>query len=255
MKYYINFCNCGTIHAIDKDKLYEDLDKEKSTVLICANCGAATIIGADVILSNDEETGKEIKSFYMYQRDLSPCKDIEITSDTFQNKNLSMDYPAARIIYSHGHKVPMKTGNYANNFFCGKFSDMIYPDFYKIQRKDITVDEIMSFINDFDKERTTVNMERFIKETPHDVLEEISVFYIKGLNWAGTEFDPDERRKQHDKILESTYYESCGIQNKETADNDDNKSKSSSNCSVNVNFSNRTDTFIDQVDSLIINNN
>lgn len=253
MKYYINFCNCGTIHAIDKDKLYEDLDKEKSTVLICANCGAATIIGADIFYEQDEITGKEIKSFYMYCRDLSPCEDMEITSETFQNESLSMYHPAARIIYSHGHRVPMKTDNYANSFFAEKFSDMIYPDFYKIQKKDITVDEIMNFINDFNEERTTVNMERFIRETPHDVLEEISGFCIKGLNWAGTEFDRDNRRKHYAKILT----DSCKSNN----DNEVATKEAETSCSNDEEklkpdiYCNTTTTFIDQVDSLIINNN
>lgn len=83
----------------------------------------------------------------------------------------------------------MKTGQYATDFFNGRFSDRWYPDFYKIQRKDITVKEIMDFIDEYIHDRTTVNMDRFINETPDDILEELSGYWIEGLNWSGTKYE------------------------------------------------------------------
>lgn len=85
----------------------------------------------------------------------------------------------------------MKTGQYATDYFNGRFSDRWYPDFYKIQRKDITVKEIMEFIDEYNKNRTTVNMNRFINETSDDILDELSKYMIDGLDWKGTKFEKE----------------------------------------------------------------
>lgn len=53
----------------------------------------------------------------------------------------------------------------------------------------VKVEEIMSFIDIYQKERMTVNMNRFIKETPDDILKEVSGYYIEGFNWTGTKFE------------------------------------------------------------------
>ena len=83
----------------------------------------------------------------------------------------------------------MMTGMYATDYNNGRFSDRWYPDFYKIQRSDITVKEIMDFIDKYTNDRTTVNMNRFISETPEDMLEEISHYMIDGFNWKGTKWE------------------------------------------------------------------
>lgn len=49
----------------------------------------------------------------------------------------------------------------------------------------------MNFINDFMKNHSIVDMERFIQQTPKEFLSEISCYCIKGLNWKGTEWEKD----------------------------------------------------------------
>lgn len=155
-------------------------------MLICARCGAGTIIGADI--EPDEFSDKpDAVCYMMYAGDLSPYEDKIITEEFFKGND--KEKAVTEILYSHGLRVPMMTGNYADNYFDGKFADMWYPDFYKIQRKDITVPEIMDFIKTWTEERTTVNMSRFINENPEDMIEEISHYWIKGFNWAGTKFE------------------------------------------------------------------
>ena len=184
MKYNITFCKCGRIHAIENKKIEDALEENKDFLLICANCGAATIIGADITPDWDEPSKN---CYMMYSRDLSSYKDAEITQDAF--KDGPNQKAIKEILYSHGYAVPMMSGNNATDFFSGgRFSDRWYPDFYKIQRDDITVKEIMQFIDKFNDDRTTVNMDRFIYNTPDDVLEELSHYSIDGFDWSGTKF-------------------------------------------------------------------
>ena len=184
MKYDMRICRCGRIHMIDNNRINSALKKNKNLLLICAGCGAATLIGADVEMDWTDQ-GKEI--YMMYSNDFSVSEDSIITSSDF--KTTDNHKAIEEIIYNQGLKVPMMSGQYATDYFNGIFSDRWYPDFYKIQRDDITVKEIMNFIDEFNHDRTTVNMDRFIYESPEDMLDEISRYSIKGLNWVGTKWE------------------------------------------------------------------
>ena len=184
MKYDMRICRCGRIHMIDNNRINSALKKNKNLLLICAGCGAATLIGADVEMDWTVQ-GKEI--YMMYSNDFSASEDSIIASSDF--KTTDNHKGIEEIIYSQGLKVPMMSGQYATDYFNGIFSDRWYPDFYKIQRDDITVKEIMNFIDEFNHDRTTVNMDRFIYESPEDMLDEISRYSIKGFNWAGTKWE------------------------------------------------------------------
>ncbi len=183
-KYDIRICKCGRIHAIPDEKIEKVLEADKNFLLICAGCGNAILIGADISPDWDDPS----KDCYeMYSRNFSSYENKIINEDIFTgNEN---EKAVGEILYSHGFKVPMKTGQYATDFFNGRFSDRWYPDFYKIQRKDITVKEIMDFIDEYTHDRITVNMDRFINETPDDILEELSGYWIEGLNWSGTKYE------------------------------------------------------------------
>lgn len=182
-KYNMRICKCGRIHMIDNARIDQALESNKNLLLICAGCGNATVIGADI--QPDYYDSTKI-SYNMYSFALSEHKDKTIDMSDFECTNRkAIDI----IIYSHGYKVPMMTGMYATDYLSGTFSDRWYPDFYKIQRKNITVDEIMKFIDKYNSDRTTVNMARFINETPEDIIEEISHYSIKGLNFKGTKYE------------------------------------------------------------------
>lgn len=185
-KYDIRICKCGRIHAVLDEKIEKVLENDKNLLLICAACGNATLIGVNI----EPDWADPSKEYYeMYSGTFSPYEDKIINEDTF--KGNKEEKAVEEILYSHGFKVPMRTGQYATDYWNGRFSDRWYPDFYKIQRNDITVKEIMDFIDEYTHDRTTVNMDRFINETPDDVLEELSNYYIEGLNWKGTKFEKE----------------------------------------------------------------
>lgn len=183
-KYDMRICKCGRIHMIPNEKIEKALEKNKNLLLICAGCGAATLIGAD-IEPDWFELDKDC--YMMYSMEFSSYESKSILVTDFETTDGSKGIE--EIVYSHGIKVPMMTGQYATDYFNGKFSDRWYPDFYKIERRDITVEEIMKFIADYRRDRRTVNMERFIRETQEDMLEEISHYWIEGLNWKGTKWE------------------------------------------------------------------
>jgi len=185
-KYDMRICKCGRIHMTESAKLDKAIENDKNLLLICAGCGHATLIGADITEDWYEDIpGK--KCYMMYSGTFSDYEDASITAADFetgeQNKGIS------EIVYSHGYKVPMMSGMYATDYFNGIFSDRWYPDFYKIQRNDITVKEIMDFIDEYNHDRTTVNMKRFIHETPDEILDEISHYMIDGFNFKGTKWE------------------------------------------------------------------
>lgn len=183
-KYDIRICSCGRIHMVPMEKLEKALENDKDLLLICGGCGKGTLIGADVEPDWDDPT----KNCYnMYCRDFSTRKDKSITVTDFES--IASKTGIEEIIYSHGVKVPMMTGQYATDYYNGMFSDRWYPDFFKIQRDGITVSEIMDFIKKYSHDRTTVNMDRFINQTSEELLTEISKIGIQGLNWKGTKWE------------------------------------------------------------------
>lgn len=189
-KYDMRICKCGRIHMVDNNKLDKALENNKNLLLICGGCGAATLIGADIEPDWNEP---DKKCYMMYSGDLSSYEDKSITDADFESTEHHKGID--EIIYSHGIKVPMMTGQYATDYYNGIFSDRWYPDFYKIQRKDVTVNEVMDFIDEYNHDRTTVNMKRFIHETPEDMLEEISHYMIDGFNWKGTKWETEWNSK------------------------------------------------------------
>ena len=182
-KYNMRICGCGRIHMVNNGKINNALEHDKDLLLICGGCGKATLIGANI---EPDWNDLNRNCYDMYSYDFSRGEDHSITISNFESTNLK---GIEEIFYSNGLKVPMMTGMYANHFSYGKFSDMIYPDFYKIRRKDVTVQEIMDFINEYSHDRTTVNMQRFINENPKDMLDEISGYYIESFDWRGTKWE------------------------------------------------------------------
>ena len=189
-KYDIRICKCGRIHMVPNGKLDKALENNKNLLLVCGGCGAAALIGADI----EPDWNEPDKDCYMmYSINFSPYRDTTISASDFESTEIKKGIE--KIIYSHGIKVPMMTGQYATDYSNGRFSDRWYPDFYKIQRKDVTVNEIMTFIDEYTHDRTTVNMNRFILETPEDMLEEISHYLIDGFDWKGTKWETEWNSK------------------------------------------------------------
>lgn len=180
-KYDIKICSCGHIHAIPVEKIDTAVNNDKDLLLICGHCGAATLIGADVITSSNK------KRYMMYNRDFSSHESSSIGKDIFDGTETQK--AVQEIFYSHGYGVPMKTGYNATDYMDGVFYDNSYPLIYEIQRNDITPEEIFSYFAEYDHKRSTVNMGMFIRLTPDDVLQELSGYLIDGLDWSGTKYE------------------------------------------------------------------
>lgn len=176
-KYDIRFCKCGRIHAIDNAVLDKALKNNKNLLLICGGCGAATLIGADV----------DAEGYMMYSADFSPYENTSIIPADFENSDTRKGIE--EIFYSLGYKVPMMTEEYATMCFSGYFVDTTCPDFSEIQKTNITTEEIMNFIDEHNRNKIAVNMSRFIRETPDDVLEAVSSYLMRGFDWVGTKYE------------------------------------------------------------------
>lgn len=173
---YLHICSCGRIHLIETEKIFKAIDDEKNTLLICGDCGHILNIG-----------GYREKNMYSEAEEMVYVQEISDFSpytDTIINKE-----EVGEIIYSHGLKVPMMTGNYANSYFNGRFYDNCNPDFYKIKRNGITVEEIKRYLDDYEKCCQTVDMKRFINENDEGDLKRISNYLIESLCWKNTEYE------------------------------------------------------------------
>lgn len=185
-KFDMRICKCGRIHMVPIEKVDNALKADKELLLICAGCGKGTIIGADIEPNWFDDDSNDLV-YNMYSRDFSPHLSIDISKINFEDCLLGK--PFSEIFYSHGIQVPMMTGMYAGHYDNGKFSDEWYPDFWKIEREDVTVKEIMEFIDEWRQERITVNMNRLLHENDDAILEELSHYYIPAFDWKGTKFE------------------------------------------------------------------
>lgn len=189
-KYNIRICKCGRIHAIPNEKINKCLKDNKDFLLICAGCGAANIIGAD-IEPDIENPGKDI--YVIYCSDFSPYDSRTITEDIFKGND--KEKPIGEILYDRGYMVPMKTGMSATDYYNGVFSDRWYPKFIEFDTKDATLEEIMQLIDSYKTDRKTVCMDRFIKQVPDSILRELSRYAIDGLDWKGTKYETGSNNK------------------------------------------------------------
>ena len=174
MKYHVNVCNCGRIHMVEVAKLNKAYDDEKELLMICGGCGNGFVFGADIVEDGDDTV------YDTYTKNI---------------KNTTVDVNKySEVLLDDGLRVPMMTGEYATAFdtYSGRFSDMVYPDLYNLERKDITVTEVMDFLGKWKKDRSTVNMNSFILENNsknEDKLKELASWGISGLDWKGTEYE------------------------------------------------------------------
>lgn len=176
MKYDLSICSCGRIHMIPEDKINGAIQKSKELLVICGGCGRAVRHGADVVpdYDNPNEDCYELYSRQVKKLDIKEMGNF------------------AEIMVDDGMKVPMNTGEFANCYAGRRFSDMVYPDYYMIDRKNVTPEEVHEFIAKWTNDRTTVNIDRFInmyKDVDNGaMLRELSHYVLDGLDLKGTEY-------------------------------------------------------------------
>lgn len=175
-KYRLMICDCGRIHLISNDQIIKSFDDNKDIMIICGGCGKVTIIGADQDCDWIAEN-----TYYPYTHELSREKSKVITADAF--KGTKGQKAISKIIYDAGIQVPMMTGRYATSYSDGIFYDDREPDLDEIYRADINFDKVHAFISKHKLNMITVDMTKLIKESPAELIKELSSYYIVGLNW------------------------------------------------------------------------
>lgn len=186
-KYDMKICRCGKIHMIPSDKIDDAIEHDKNFMFICADCGSATVVGAD---KEWDEYEPDKDCYMMYSGSFAPYYSESITADNF--KGTENKKAISEIYYSHGIKVPMMNGYYATEYHNVIFYDgRIISNLYEIDRPNVTAAEVQDFLENARKEARTVNMNRFIRENKDDMLEEISRCFIKGFDWKGTKYESE----------------------------------------------------------------
>lgn len=180
----VRICSCGRIHFVDQDIIHAALEENKIALFICGGCGRATGIGADREPDWLEGTDRAIFNMYSYD---AGGKDFIVDPSSFNDAERTKGI--YRIIYSKGKQVCMETGMNANSFFNGRFLDNWFPDFYKIERTDITVPEIMQFIEAWRKDRETVMMGSLLRDLTDEEATLLARRHIKNLDWTGTKYE------------------------------------------------------------------
>lgn len=110
-KYDMRICKCGRIHMVPTEKIEKALEDNKNLLLICAGCGTATLIGADI---QPDWIEPDKDCYMMYASDFSSYQDASIGISAF---NTTEELKGIEeIYYSHGLKVPMLTGQFATDY-------------------------------------------------------------------------------------------------------------------------------------------
>ena len=184
MKKELRICSCGRLHFIDFEIIETALNNDKDILLICGRCGKATMIGADRMPDYWTDSDKEVFNMYSYN-----AGDENFTLDASKFENTDTTKGIYQVIYSVGKGVPMMTGSYAGAYIFGRFEDIWYPDFYKIEHPNVTLQEVHDFISEWRHDRMTVNMARLLIEFDDEELEMLSGYRFEGMNWKGTKYD------------------------------------------------------------------
>lgn len=179
-KYDIRICKCGRIHTIPYEKIDKALNDNKNIILACMNCGALSIIGGDYI----EDFDNDLCGYEMYTN--SVAEDVYCVNESLFKAG---DRKALQeIFFSKGYPVPMLTGEYADVFINGEFCDTSSFNNINGLSRIYNIDILMDAVKTRNEHAKQVNMNYFISITPDDVLEELSGYYISGLDWKDTKY-------------------------------------------------------------------
>lgn len=182
------FCKCGRIHIIEEDLIFSGAKEGKETILICANCGEITRIGLEDY--GDQGYCQGCCAYSISVKDSFVFR----PQDEKSKEELSM---ISKVIYSHGIKVPMMTGEYANTRFCHNFIDsssasgILIGDLSKSimlsESKDEVMKKVQNVLEDYEEKRRTVDMARLVRETSEDDLKVLKQYAISQFDWSQVE--------------------------------------------------------------------
>lgn len=182
--YEVRFCNCGTVHFIDREFQERVWFKDekftgKQFVQVCTTCGATVISGLDDMGDHYDH--------YSFNAD----NHMEVDDDHVY------EYDAMRqvLILSKGVRLRMMSGGYADQEWQGYFQDseglkrQMGDDFgfcyiREVNRNHPYSDDQMHNLRDI--KALNVNMEQLLKEVTFDQAEAMCGYHIPSLNWKGT---------------------------------------------------------------------
>lgn len=190
-KYDVRICSCGRIHFVPNKDIDDAIESDRELWLVCGGCGKTTRIGADIEhdwLSDDPEA----IAYNMYSFDHDS---YQLTAESFNATDTHKGI--YKVIHSVGKRPVMMTGMKATHYFApaGRFEDNWYPDLYKIERNDITKEEVFQFIEQWNKDRLTVNMNALLRTLTEEECEALSGYAIEGLDWRGTKYEKEWHKK------------------------------------------------------------
>lgn len=180
-KYDMRFCKCGSVLPVDVDSVEKAVTSGSLLGYICSRCGQIRYIGADEGLDYD---GKRCYDMFSFDG-----KDESFDIDeNFFKVNTQTKRPVYKMVYVKAIRIPMKTGGYATYSAGDYFCDGTRPDFYKL-KSNATAQEIRDFIEQWDKDSSTVNMNRLVRENTDEILNELSGYVVKAFDWKGTKYE------------------------------------------------------------------
>ncbi len=197
MKNELKICSCGRVHLIPFEKREKAIAAGKELLFICGGCGHIIAMGATEGFDYNEP---DRPVYDLYSRDHN-CENLSVTADSFNNDKADLNI--SEIYYSKGIRVPMMTGEYAQQYSCDHFSDMLYIDLYELQgaiHEGKTVEQVYK---EYGEKRRKVDMDRLISENSDEVLAELSQWYIRAFDWTGTKYTKQEDAAQETKMFGS----------------------------------------------------
>lgn len=190
-KYDARICGkCGSIHFVPNSDLDAAIEMDKELWLVCGGCGRTSCIGADK--ETDWYGGDRI----VYNMYCAKRENYTLTEESFNPSEKTR--PVHKVIHSKGIRPVMMTGMHATHYFApaGRFEDNWYPDMWRVKRNDITPQELIEFIDKWEKDRVTVNMPSLLRVLTDEECEALSAYHIEGLDWTGTKYERPWHKKQ-----------------------------------------------------------
>lgn len=162
-KYDVYVFPNGRVVLIDSDTISEAINAGKEVLIVCNawSGGYAYAVGANAYC--DPHFGK---CYAMYAYDI---RDREFTPDELSGFH--------KVIFTSGEKIYMETGDQANRYTRGKFSDMDTSDCRAIERNgyvQLTPDEIR-------KKRETINERATVRHIYKDREAKVQTMINKGI--------------------------------------------------------------------------
>lgn len=189
-EYDVRFCNCGSIHFIEKEVIESAIESNKEVILICGSCGSSILIGAEKVSYNENPSNEEY-AYEMYSKEFRTSftttkEDNYVVLDSIED-HLFYSNPVIR--YSIGKRPTMMTGNKAESHSNGRFNESSDSDTHLIAMSKLNMDEARKYGAQLQERRSKVNMKALFNTFTDDELRHLSQYLMHGFDWSGTKYE------------------------------------------------------------------